>query len=143
MKLRYLVTAVAVISLPACGSDDVSGPGGNDAAVVGSYDLTSINGDNLPVTVLETIGGSAEITDGSLSIRADGNFALEATVRVTNDGQTETVNDVTTGSWILSGNRLTLDFDLSGLCTDTATWSGDRITIEEDCDLGWRWIYDR
>jgi hypothetical protein len=144
MKLLHVVTALAVVSLPACGSDGLSGPGGNDApGFVGSYDLRSINGDILPVTVLETLGERVEIVDGNLLIRDDGNFVLDAAVRVTADGQSETISDVTTGSWFLSANRLTLDYDVSGLCTDSATWLGDRITIEEDCDLGWRWIYEK
>ena len=144
MKLRHIVMAAAIFSLPACGSDDPTGPGGGDGqAVAGSYDLSSINGENLPVTVLETIGERVEIIGGNLSIRADGTFVLSATVRITTDSQSETVSDDTSGSWSLSGNQLTLDYDLSGLCTDTATWSVDRITIEEDCDLGWRWVYEK
>ncbi|MEJ2342805.1 MAG: hypothetical protein P8Y10_11440, partial [Gemmatimonadales bacterium] len=127
MKLRHIVTAVAVISLPACGSDDISGPGGNDADLVGSYELTSIDGDALPVTVFETIGQRVEVVDGNLSISADGSYVLDAEVLVTTDGQSETVDDSTPGSWTLTGNLLTLDSDLAGLCTDTGTWSGDRI----------------
>ena len=143
MKLRHIVTAVAVISLPACGSDDISGPGGNDADLVGSYELTSIDGGALPVTVFETIGQRVEVVDGNLSISANGTFVLDAEVLVTTDGQSETVDDSTAGSWTLTGNLLTLDYDVPGLCTDTGTWSGDRITIESDCDLGLRWVYER
>lgn len=143
MKLRHIVLAVAIISLPACGSDDVTGPGDGTSAVAGSYALTTINGDELPVTVFESIGQRVEVVAGNLSIRADGTFVLDAEVQVTTDGQSETVSDSTAGSWTLSGNLLTLDYDLAGLCTDTGTWSGDRITIEADCDLSLRWVYER
>ncbi|MEJ2370620.1 MAG: hypothetical protein P8Y07_07200 [Gemmatimonadales bacterium] len=93
--------------------------------------------------MFETIGQRVEVVDGNLSISADGTFVLDAEALVTSDGQSESVDDSTPGSWTLTGNLLTLDYDLAGLCTDTGTWSGDRITIEADCDLGLRWVYDR
>lgn len=144
MKLRHVVTALALVALPACGSDDLSGPAGDSTPdVAGSYDLQSLNGDNLPATLVQTPDGIIEVISSNMLIRADGNLVIDLTLRATdNAGQSETGSDVATGRWVLSGNRISLIPD-SGGCTDTGTVSGDRITIEEDCDFGWRWVYEK
>ena len=150
MTFRRLAAASVIGSaalLAGCGGDDLARQGNRDSTlnVVGSYDLRSIYGDDLPFTIIQSPDGSRirEITASNLLIRADGNFVLDATFRTTTDGQSETFSDVLTGSWFLSGSRITLDYDTLGACTDTGTVSGNRITIEADCALGWHLVYEK
>ena len=54
----------------------------------------------------------------------------------------ETISDVGTGTWVLLGNRISLTSDAGG-CTDTGTVSSNRITLEQDCEFGFRWVYEK
>lgn len=133
------------VALSGCGgSDDLAGPGGGGALdVVGSYDLRSVNGDNLPATILQTPDGIIEVVSSNLLIRADGNYVVDFVIRVTpTGGPSETISDVGTGTWVLSGSRISLISDTGG-CTDTGTVSSNRITFEEECDSGFRLVYEK
>jgi len=148
VTFQRLAAASVIVSatiLSGCGGDDLAGPGNGGGApdVVGSYDLQSVNGDNLPATILQTPDGIVELISSNLLIRSDGNFVLDAAARATlTDGTSETVSDVTTGTWVLSGSTIVLVFDTGG-CSESGTVSSNRITIEQDCDFGWRLVYEK
>ena len=147
MTFRRLAAASVIGSaavLAGCGgSDDVTGPGGSTPNVVGSYDLQSVNGDNLPATILQTPEGIIEVLSSNLVIRADGNFVVDFALRATtNDGQSETLSDVSTGTWILSGSLIALVFDTGG-CSENGTVSSNRITFAQDCTFGARLVFEK
>ena len=146
MTFRHLALTSIIgtaVALSGCGgSDDLAGPGGAPD-VVGSYDLRSLNGDNLPATLLRTPAVIVEVISSNLLIRADGNYVLDAVIRVTpTGGPSETISDVITGTWILSGSRISLIPDAGG-CTESGTVSSNRITIEESCVDGFRYVYEK
>lgn len=140
---KALLSTVAVFSLWACGGGDAdfTGPDSSgDVSVAGTYELQSANGQSLPATIFQAGGTEIVVVSSEAVIRSDGNYVVDGTFEVTEDGSTEVVSGVTTGTWALSGSSITFIPD-DGSCIDTGTVSGSRIILESDCDFGVRWEY--
>lgn len=116
------VTAVA--SAAACG-DGATGP----TSPVGSYALSSVNGLALPATVLSDTGFSVAISEGSLSVQADGRFVVGVTSTWTIEGHPQVFVAADTGSWTEAGGRLVFTYVDS--TTQTGSWQRDRITVTD------------
>ncbi len=74
--LRHRITAALVTLLPlafsAC-TDDATGPAGD--AVVGRYQLQTVNGARLPFVVVQSDTARGELTSDQLTLNADGTFS--------------------------------------------------------------------
>ena len=94
--------------LAACGGDD--GPAGPpDSSHVGTYALLTVNGQPLPVTLLESSGTTIEIASGSITLAADERYSYAVTFRtVAGDTSATESTQSETGTNTRRGNAVTL-----------------------------------
>ena len=134
---RMLVTAcsAAIALLAACGSDSGTGP--TQASVVGTWNLTTVNGAPLPFTIQAT-NPKLEILSDQYVLAANGTFTESFQLRGT-DGTTVTTQSFTdAGTYQLNGTAVTVTYtDGSSL---TGTLSGNTVTIAQ---LGASLVYSR
>ena len=134
MTPRSLVMAafaLLTIGTTACGGGDKStGPG----SLAGTYDLQSINGMTLPVTVYQEGSYKVEVTDGSVTMNADNTFLGSTTIRESDAGGSSSSSVVCPGTYTRNGSAITFaespssDDDCGG--TYAGTWSnGNTITV--------------
>jgi len=83
----------------------------------------------LPATVLADTGFTVAISDGSLSVQADGRFVVGMTSTWTVEGHAQVFVAADTGTWTQAGGRLVLTYVDS--TTQTGSWQGDRITVAD------------
>jgi lipocalin-like protein len=122
--MRRLVLALTTASLLACG--DSTGPG----SVVGTWNLRTVNGSQLPYTVyLVQPTYRLEIMSARFIADDDGTYTGAVTLRETNNGQVTTTTDSDFGTWSQANNTLTIT-DSEG-AVSTATISGNTITLSE------------
>jgi hypothetical protein len=70
-RLAVLVLALVLMAVPACGDDD-DDPG---TTVTGQYDLTQLDGQDLPTTG-EELGPGFTFSDGSITLDEDGGWTM-------------------------------------------------------------------
>ena len=123
--MRSALFAIALGTvLAACGGDSSTG---HSEAVNGTFTLRTVNGSNLPFTLLEFPDYKLEITSDVLTLRPDGTFSDVATFRETDAGTVTTPVVPTTGTYTRSGNTITMrDSDGDTLI---GTINGDAITV--------------
>ena len=124
-----MATAAAALTATACS--DSTGLNGN---LAGSYELRTINGQSLPVTVS---GRTYEA--GTMEIDNNGEFAETLQFRDFGDAFSTTQNYF--GTWDRNGSELRFDYDNNG-----PTFFGERTSssrfVFEDSD-GNEWTYVR
>ena len=115
----------------------------------GSYSLTSVDGDDPPVTIYEgnvrasdgsAIPAKIAVTDGTLDLDDD-QYELTIKVRITAQGQavTQTVKDE--GSFTRNGTQIVFESDGDVLGTFKGTLSGGKLKLKLDL-LGTGDAYD-
>ena len=123
--LFILLCAVAWV-----GCDDSTEP----EDISGRYELRTVNGSNVPATVIQVGTTRAEILGGFLQLNADGTFSSSRTTRITQGTSTSTNTETESGTWTLTGNQLTVRSS-SGV-QYTGVISGTQITaIVENISL--------
>jgi hypothetical protein len=125
MMRRFLFAALVAV---ACGGDSTS-PTATLSA--GTYTLKSIAGRPLPV-VLGQGSPSLAIVADSLTIANDEAWSEVTAVQVTQNGQTMTNVTDDNGTWVRSGNTLTL----TSVHTNTVVYSGSFSATELDLSDG-------
>ena len=123
------VYAVTTVVLAACGSDSSTDPTptplADNSAVVGTWNLTTINGTALPYLVRES--PKVEIVSDRFVLLADGTFTAQLAYRVTADGAALVQSKRDAGTYSFSGTVATFRFnDQTG---GTGTVSGNTLTI--------------
>jgi uncharacterized lipoprotein NlpE involved in copper resistance len=99
-------------TLTAVGCSDSTGPAGS---LSGTYSLRTVNGAQVPVSVISTVGYSLDVIAGSIALDAQGNYTGTIRYRETYSGQQPTqYDDTIVGYWTLSGNQLTLTDSQTG-----------------------------
>jgi hypothetical protein len=126
--MRILVCFLAVALLGCGGSEDfIDGP--PDAALVGTWNLTSVNGVAVPVTVV-TAGGATEVDSGRLVLVDHSSGSLyfsNARDTATNGEQFNETGDV---SYSRNGTSVALTFVVgNSVITQGGTLSGDTLTM--------------
>lgn len=136
-RLALVLVAVQVLVAGGCG--DSTGP----QSLVGTYDLRSIDGDPVPVVVVEAEGFRREIVSGFVRLNGDGSFEAMNNYQITTGTDAQTISLIVNGGYERSGNAITLRF-LSPQggppVTVAAIWANNRLTIDDD---GHRWVYER
>jgi hypothetical protein len=122
---RALASVAIALALVACG--DSTGP--TEASIAGTYNLQSVNGLSVPLTVFQFGEDKLEITAGSLTLHANNTFSSQLTMRITEDGEVVTESDSATGTYTRNGNSLVFAADGE---TITGTISGNTITVSDD-----------
>jgi hypothetical protein len=123
-KRALLLTVLAIASV-GCG-DDGAGP---DGSIAGRYELRTVNGNNLPYTLVALGNDRFEFLSGFAQVNTDGTFSVSFTTRQTVGGQTTTTTDADSGTWTQTGNQLRFTF--SDATTSTGVVSGNEITVIE------------
>lgn len=120
--MRAAIALLALVAVVGCGKDS-SGP----KTLPGTYPLRSVDGRNLPAMVLQSPGYSLEVTDGTITLNANGTFTDSYSFRENDGGTVTNVTIPCAGTWSQSGNSITLEETASGNCgeTGTATWDGN------------------
>jgi hypothetical protein len=128
--LRKLATAFTLATAGlACGGGDSTGP---STSIAGTYTLRTVNGGNLPYTLIQVGADKLEITAGSIALNADNTFSDRITVRATDGGSVETEEFVAVGTYTVNGTTVTLTERESGDSYSLAH-SGNSLTqIEQE-----------
>ena len=124
--MRRILMLLMAVSLPltACGDDD--DPSGPTIEASGTYSLSTVNGEQLPVTVARLGADSLQILDGRIELNTDNTFSDSSTYRLAEGGEVTTEADVVTGTYSQSRNTLTL-YPLEGAAYSLAV-SEDALT---------------
>jgi len=123
--LARITLCAAAIWLAACGSDSTTSPGGNNSPV-GSYNISTVNGKNLPVALYADGSYSYEVTAGTIGLTSDGKYSMINTYRQTIPGDVEMFVDTTGGTWSLSGTTISMT-DAADGSTGSLTWSSNQL----------------
>lgn len=123
--MRGFLLACSALVLLGCGGGDSTGP---DVNVVGTWDLQTVNGSALPFTLQfdPNTNTRFELVSDQYVVHAGGSYDEAFTTRqtvgtqVTDDPQTDA------GTWVVSGNKVTLTASDGSPLTGTA--SGNHIT---------------
>ena len=120
MRPVALTVALAVSLLTGCG--DATGPEG----IAGNYTLRTVNGQELPVIIIQVLDEKIEVTAGSWRINSDETFSTSLTLATTTGGTTTSETGTNTGTYILSGSAITFTFQdgstANGPQTDDLRW---------------------
>lgn len=120
MKLKTALHLLIVPMLIACGDDDGSGP--DTATVAGTYTLRTVNGQNLPFTIIQQTGYKLEVLSDEYTLNSNGTFTTVATFRETEGTTVTTSSDTYSGTWTVSGSNVSLSSAAAGI--ETAAFSG-------------------
>lgn len=137
MKLfRSVLPLALVLPLVACGSDS-TGPEGS--ALVGTWNVTSAEGMDLPFQETVDLGGGFSCTFAvasmEITFRSNGSFEGQDTSSVQCTGEpVEDTSETFTGTWSVDGDRVTITADEDGETVTRVhrfTISGGTLTIYE------------
>ena len=120
MKLKGMLALLIVPMMIACSDDDDAT--GITGDIAGTYTLRTINGQNLPFTLITQTGYTLEVISDQYALNGDGTFSSAVTFRETENGAVTTSTDSYTGTWQRSGSNITLSSTDYGL--ETAAFSG-------------------
>lgn len=121
--LPRLLAGLVLASAVAC--TDSTGPG---EAISGTFTLSTVGGQAVPVVVQQSGTTTLEVTGGSITFNADHTFSTTLSTRTTVNGSatTDTSND--TGSYTNNSNgRVELTY--SDATFDTGILSGNQFTL--------------
>ena len=133
-RTRTLLTAMAMaLVATACGGDS-TGP--KELAWAGRYGLVSVDGETLPLTLVDDPTLKLTLTEGALTLNANSTFTQEVTVAVVANGFPSPAQRLSCGgSYTRSGNTFTLTgtetLQCSGM-TATGVLNGNTFTVSDD-----------
>ena len=82
-RLAVLSLSLALIAVSACGGDDDSG-----TAITGQYDLTRVDGQDLP-TSGEELGSEFTFSGGSITLDEDGRWTMSIEIEESTDAHND------------------------------------------------------
>jgi hypothetical protein len=144
----FLVVVAAAFALSACGSNTeaptsptqpvtptqpttpVTPPTPADTALVGVFNLSTVNANTLPATILSDSAYSLAVVSATMTMQTGGHFVLAIATRETVDGNVSLYSDTTTGTWSATGSTITLTRAADG-SVFTATWDGTHLAVTQ------------
>lgn len=124
---RILLLGIA-LTLAACGSGDpVTPPPG--PSVAGSYQLTMVDGHDLPFTVVDLGTYKARIVSGALALKPNGSYTFGFDLSLDDGVKLRPAADSDAGRWSVSGNAISLTSALDTF-PRAGTVSGNVITLQ-------------
>ena len=126
--MRSILLAGIILTLAACGSDSV-GPSAAPATVAGAYNLTTVDGQALPFTVLDLGAYQAKLASATLNLKPDGTYSFQFGIRIEDSGNVRSQSDSDAGVWEKSANTITLTSN-EGSVTRTGTLAGGVMTLQ-------------
>jgi Lipocalin-like domain len=115
------IAAAILVAAGACGSDDPTSP---IAGASGTWNLQSINGSALPVTI-GTGTQAVTVIASTLTISTNGNYNEVVTLRPA--GTTSNTTFTETGTWSVTNGVVTFNDQTDGI-TYNGTVSGNTLT---------------
>ena len=128
-RLRTTFALAATIALLGC-SEDGTGP---DNRVEGMYALETIDGDELPVTLLATGEFQLEVLAGEVRLMDEGDMLFSITFRESLGDQSGTYTESESGTWTRSGDTITFTWDdekEAEFNPDSGIYANGRLTVE-------------
>lgn len=126
--MRTITLVGIVLALAACGSDSGS-PTAAPATVAGTYNLTTVDGQALPFTVVDLGAYQAKLASATLTLQADGTYAFQFAIRIEDSGNIRSVSQTDGGVWNTSAGTVTLTSTQAGF-TRTGAVSGGVMTLQ-------------
>ncbi|HJQ09597.1 MAG TPA: lipocalin family protein [Gemmatimonadaceae bacterium] len=124
--MRKLLLACAAVALLGCGGSDSSGPA---PSAEGTWNLLTVNGSPLPVTVQQTSTTKIEVTADQYILASDNTYTETFSTRTTQGTTVTTSDDPFDGTWSQGGNQVHITDSDGATLTGTINGSGDQITI--------------
>ncbi|HYD53638.1 MAG TPA: hypothetical protein VEA99_13465 [Gemmatimonadaceae bacterium] len=130
---RLLASAVLVVGslLAGCGGDDGSPTEPTSGSIAGTYTLRTVNGNNLPFTILQVGADKIELMNETITVAEGGSFTQQGTVRLTESGTVTTESYADAGSYTRNGTSVTFRVNSDGT-TITGTIANGSITAAAD-----------
>ena len=132
MRRRAFAVALLALVAGACGDN------GPSNAHVGTYTLQTVNGANLPFTLVSTTTGGAtyklEVTSASIKLSSNGTFEDDVTFREDDAGTVTTESFPDAGTYTLRGTSLSLRY--SDGSTSGGSLSDGAITFTQSSGAG-------
>jgi len=125
--MRTILLLGVALTLAACGRDSSVGPKPTD--ITGTYQLTTFDGNELPVTVVDLGAYQIQLTADTLVLDSDGSYSMDFDYRILDSGNTRSAADHASGTWTADGQTITLVDSPSG-SPQSGTISGDTVTLE-------------
>ena len=126
--MRIILLLGIAFTLAACGHDSV-GPSPTPSTISGTYNLTTMDGAVLPVTVLDLGAYRLNLASGNLALRSDGTYSLQLGIRIEDSGNVRATTDSDAGLWNVNHGAVTLA-STQGDTSRTGTVSGDVMTLQ-------------
>ena len=134
MRRRTTLLAAAAMALIATGCSDSTAP--KNLAHVGRYGLVSVDGETLPLTLVDDPTLKLTLTEGALTLNANSTFTEEVTLDVVANGFPAAPERLSCGGrYTRSGNTFTLTGNETANCsgmTATGVLDGNTMTVSDD-----------
>lgn len=130
--MRKIAGALLLVLAAACnGGDDGISPGGT---LAGNYVLQTANAKSVPTVAIDDGSGTFEVLRGRVVLRNDNTFVDTLIYRFTEPGSTApTTTDVRAGTYVQSGDNVTLTFPTGGSDRYSITWiNGNTLAYAEE-----------
>jgi uncharacterized protein YceK len=139
-RMLAIAYAVSTVVLAGCGSDGSTDPTqnlGGDSALIGTWNLTTVNGAALPLLLQES-DPKVELMSDQLVVLGNGKFTRSLLARFTDGSDSSTQTYPDSGTYKMSGSSAIFTFtDGSG---GMATLAGNRMTVS---GTGIPFVYQR
>ena len=130
--MRRMLVLGLVLTVGACAAN-ATDP--RPPSISGSYELTIVDGQSLPVTLLDLGAYRLQVVSGTLTMDPGGTYAQELGLRIEDSGNVRTSTDSDAGRWTVVGDSITLVSDGGGF-SRTGTVVGDAITLQSSA-----WVF--
>jgi uncharacterized protein YceK len=139
-RMLAIAYAVSTVVLAGCGSDGSTDPTQNlsgDSALIGTWNLTTVNGAALPLLLQES-DPKVELMSDQLVVLGNGKFTRSLLARFTDGSDSSTQTYPDSGTYKMSGSSAIFTFtDGSG---GMGTLAGNRMTVS---GTGIPFVYQR
>jgi hypothetical protein len=129
--MRRFAALLVLTTALACGGDS-STSSSIDVPVPGTYTLRMVNRKSLPFTVIKNDSVTFDITSDAYTLNEDRSFTEAGTTRTNFKGDVTTNVLADTGSYVLSGTKITL---ISAKGSTDGTIGGGTLTLANDAVL--------
>ena len=133
MRITTTMLALAATALFATGCHDSNAPTASD---MGRYGLQSLNGQPLPLKIIDEPALTVTLTQGALTLNANSTFTQDVALAVAAEGYPNASQSVScSGTYSRSGNDFTLTGTETAECsamTATGVLDGRTFTVSDD-----------
>jgi hypothetical protein len=134
VRRRLRLAVITVLALTAACGDSATSPNGS---VTGTFSLRTVNGNSLPVVLVQNGQGTVTVTDDRLTIADGGTWSEVGTFRVVQNGLTSTQTLADGGTWFQSGSSIVLQSNQSGLTAYSGTFTNTELMLTDDVPLSY------